>query len=178
MDLTPYTHIQLAFGHVSSSYAIGVSHIQVRFSAKLATYHIFRDEVKPGNQDAFVANVVSFVTEHDPDGVDIDWKYLNTPDIPGILAGDMRIGTAKDAENYHAFLTKLRAAMPSNKFVSFCAPASKIAVGVTSYSRLFQITTPGCTGPMCTYTSGGIYMYPPPSIWDSIDYRWTGSGQV
>ncbi|KAJ6559463.1 glycoside hydrolase superfamily [Mycena vulgaris] len=29
---------------------------------------------------------------------------------------------------------------------------SKLVVGVTSYGRAFQMTTPGCTGPMCTYT--------------------------
>lgn len=96
MDLTPYTHIHLAFGHVSSSYAIDVSHIQVQwelflqlsgfkkilslggwsFSAEPATYHIFRDAVKPSNQDAFVTSVVSFVTEHDLDGIDIDWECM------------------------------------------------------------------------------------------------------
>lgn len=32
------------------------------------------------------------------------------------------------------------------------APSNKIAVGVTSYGRSFKMATPGCTGPMCTYT--------------------------
>jgi hypothetical protein len=31
-------------------------------------------------------------------------------------------------------------------------PSNKILVGVASYGRSFQMTTPGCTGPMCTYT--------------------------
>lgn len=31
-------------------------------------------------------------------------------------------------------------------------PSYKILVGVTSYGRSFQMTTPGCTGPMCTFT--------------------------
>lgn len=150
------------------------------------------------------------------------------PDIPDIPAG-----TAEDAANYLTFFTKLRAAMPSDKSISFCAPASfwylrgyhieemakladyivymtydlhgqwdfsdqyaidgcpegnclrshtnitetllalsmitkagvpsnKLAVGVSSYGRSFQMTTPGCTGPMCTYTGGGSGAYPGP----------------
>jgi chitinase len=146
---------------------------------------------------------------------------------------DLKIGTAEDADNYLTFFTKLRAAMPSSKSVSFCAPASfwylrgyhidemaaladyivymtydlhgqweyanqhaidgcpagnclrsqtnitetllalsmitkagvpssKLAVGVTSYGRSFQMTTPGCTGPMCTYTGGESGAYPGP----------------
>jgi hypothetical protein len=31
-------------------------------------------------------------------------------------------------------------------------PSSKVVVGVTSYGRSFQMTTPGCTSEMCTYT--------------------------
>lgn len=44
------------------------------FSTKLATYSIFCDAVAPSNQDTFVANIVSFVTEYDLDGIDIDWE--------------------------------------------------------------------------------------------------------
>jgi len=32
------------------------------------------------------------------------------------------------------------------------AASNKVVVGVSSYGRSFQMTTPGCTGPMCTYT--------------------------
>jgi chitinase len=31
-------------------------------------------------------------------------------------------------------------------------PASKIIVGLSSYGRSFQMTSPSCSGPMCTYT--------------------------
>ncbi|KAL4898449.1 hypothetical protein BDV59DRAFT_197356 [Aspergillus ambiguus] len=248
MDLTPYTHIHLAFGKVSTSYEVDISSIQVQwelfqqlsgfkkilslggwsFSTEPATYFIFREAVQPGNQDRFVANIVSFVTKNGLDGIDIDWEYPAAPDIPGIPAG-----SADDTENYLTFITKLRAAMPSGKSVSFCAPASywylrgysiskmaavadyivfmtydlhgqwdyanqyavdgcpagnclrshvnitetlqtlamitkagvssnKIAVGVSSYGRSFQMTTAGCTGPMCTYTGGGSGAYPGP----------------
>lgn len=94
MDMTPYTHIHLAFGHVTTSYAIDTSHIQVQwelfkqmsgfkkilslggwsFSTEPATYFIFRDAVNPANQDTFVANIVSFVLHHNLDGIDIDWE--------------------------------------------------------------------------------------------------------
>ncbi|KAI8316648.1 Killer toxin subunits alpha/beta [Colletotrichum sp. SAR11_59] len=249
MDVTPYTHIHLAFGVVTTgTYAIDVSHIQEQwelfqqmsgfkkilslggwaFSAEPATYFIFRDAVNPANQDNFVANIVAFVQDNDLDGIDIDWEYPAAPDIPDIPAG-----TAEDAANYLTFFTKLRAAMPSDKSVSFCAPASfwylkgyhieemaeladyivymtydlhgqwdysnqyaidgcpegnclrshtnitetllalsmitkagvpssKLAVGVSSYGRSFQMTTPGCTGPMCTYTGDGSGAYPGP----------------
>jgi chitinase len=266
MDMSPYTHIHLAFGHVTTSYAIDVSHIQKQwdlfkgmtgfkkilslggwsFSAEPPTYFIFRDAVKPANQARFVANIVSFVLRHNLDGIDIDWECKCTnslteretaltsltdpaaPDIPGIPPG-----SAEDAKNYLEFFRKLRAGMPASKSVSFCAPASfwylrgyhikdmaaladyivymtydlhgqwdyanrfategcpagnclrshvnmtetllalsmitkagvpsgKLAVGVTSYGRSFQMTTPGCTGPMCTYTGGDSGAYPGP----------------
>jgi chitinase len=32
------------------------------------------------------------------------------------------------------------------------AASNKVVVGITSYGRSFQMTTAGCTGPMCTYT--------------------------
>lgn len=42
-------------------------------------------------------------------------------------------------------------------------PSNKIAVGVSSYGHSFQITTAGCTGPMCTtYTGGESGAYPGP----------------
>ncbi len=34
-------------------------------------------------------------------------------------------------------------------------PAHQIMVGLTSYGRTFHMTTPGCTGPMCTYDAAG-----------------------
>ena len=94
MDMTPYTHIHLAFGHVTTGFAVDVSRIQVQFdlfkrmsgfkkilslggwsfSTEPATYAIFRNAVKPANQNTFVANIVSFVQQHNLDGIDIDWE--------------------------------------------------------------------------------------------------------
>jgi chitinase len=94
MDLTPYTHVHLSFGEVTRSWEVDVSGIQEQwelfleqvgfnkilslggwsFSTEPATYSIFRDAVAPGNQDTFVANIVSFVTKYDLDGIDIDWE--------------------------------------------------------------------------------------------------------
>lgn len=96
MDLTPYTHIHLAFGQVTTSYEIDVSSIQDQwelflemsgfkkilslggwsFSTDPSTYSIFRDAVLPENQDTFVANIVSFVEENGLDGIDIDWECM------------------------------------------------------------------------------------------------------
>jgi chitinase len=98
MDMTPYTHIHLAFGEVTSAFAIDVSKIQVQwdlcvamsgfkkvlslggwsFSTEPATYAIFRNAVQPGNQDTFVANIVSFVQANNLDGIDIDWECMST----------------------------------------------------------------------------------------------------
>lgn len=94
MDMRPYTHIHMAFGHVTTSYAIHVSPIQIQwelfrrmsgfkkirslggwsFFAEPETYFIFRDAVRPENQDTFVANIVSFVLRYNLDGIDIDWE--------------------------------------------------------------------------------------------------------
>ncbi|KAI9034937.1 putative Glycoside Hydrolase Family 18 [Aspergillus affinis] len=93
--------------NISPSYAVNASPIQAQwelfkqlpgfkkilslgdwsFSAEPATYHIFRSAVEPGNQDIVVANIVSFVTEHDLNGIDIEWKYPAATDIPSIPPG-------------------------------------------------------------------------------------------
>jgi chitinase len=94
MDMSPYTHIHLAFGSITTSWALDVSDIQIQwdlfktlagvkkilslggwsFSTEPATYTIFRDAVKPANQDTFVANIISFVQTNELDGIDFDWE--------------------------------------------------------------------------------------------------------
>jgi chitinase len=94
MDLSSYTHIHLAFGVATTSFAIDVSAIQHQFdqfitmtgfkkilsiggwsfSTDPSTYTIFRDAVTSANQDTFVANIVSFVEDWHLDGIDIDWE--------------------------------------------------------------------------------------------------------
>ncbi len=64
-------------------------------------------------------NIASFVNSNGLDGVDIDWEYPGAPDIPDIPAADPQEGI-----NYLAFLVKLRSLLPSDKTISFAAPAS------------------------------------------------------
>lgn len=41
-------------------------------------------------------------------------------------------------------------------------PSNKVVVGVTSYGRAFQMTTPGCYGEMCTFTGSASGATPGP----------------
>ncbi|KAL2812126.1 glycoside hydrolase superfamily [Aspergillus cavernicola] len=121
MDLMPYIYIYLVFGHWELFLQLsGFKKILLlsswSFSAEPGTYHIFCDVVKLGNQDIFIMNIVLFVTEHDLDGIDIDWECK----LYGSCKTDSKIETAKNTENYHAFFTKLQAAMSLSKSILFC----------------------------------------------------------
>lgn len=89
------------------------------FSTDPSTYQIFREAVTSANRATLVANVVDVIDQYDLDGVDFDWEYPGEPDIPDIPAG-----SDDDGANYLAFLTDLRAALPSGKSISIAAPAS------------------------------------------------------
>ncbi len=64
-------------------------------------------------------NIATFIMSEGLDGVDINWEYPSAPDAPAIPTSDPR-----EAENYCLFLQKLRSTLPSDKSVSFAAPAS------------------------------------------------------
>jgi GH18 family chitinase len=89
------------------------------FSTDADTYDVFREGVTEANRATLIDNLVSFVNQYDVDGVDFDWEYPGEPDIPDIPAGN-----DDDGDNYLAFLTDLKAALPDDITVSIAAPAS------------------------------------------------------
>lgn len=70
------------------------------------------------------------------------WDYSNPWATDGCPAGNCLRSHVNLTETVNSLSMITKAGVPSNKIV----------VGVTSYGRSFQMTTPGCTGPMCTYT--------------------------
>jgi chitinase len=80
------------------------------------------------------------------------WDYANKYSIDGCPAGDCLRSHTNLTETLLALSMITKAGVPSGK----------LAVGVTSYGRSFQMTTPGCTGPLCTYTGGVSGAYPGP----------------
>ncbi|TQV90074.1 glycosyl hydrolases family 18 [Cordyceps javanica] len=239
IDMSKYTHIHFAFATITpGSYQVDMgptinqyyyfkrisgprkilSFGGWTFSTDPATYGIFREGVLNAHRDKLAQNIADFIISEGLDGVDIDWEYPAAPDLPDIPTAD-----AGEGENYYHFLKKLRSLLPSEKSVSFAAPASfwylrgfpiariidvvdyvvymtydlhgqwdygnkwtdsgcpagnclrshvnvtetmnalsmitkagvpsnKIAVGIASYGRSFQMTDGQCVGPMCTYT--------------------------
>ena len=80
------------------------------------------------------------------------WDYANQHAVEGCPAGNCLRSHVNMTETLLALSMITKAGVPSNK----------IAAGVSSYGRSFQMTTPGCTGPMCTYTGGESGAYPGP----------------
>ncbi|KYK60893.1 glycosyl hydrolase, family 18 [Drechmeria coniospora] len=139
IDTNKYTHIHFSFADITPSYGIDVSSSQNQFrrfkemsgvkkiisfggwdfSTKPGTFRILREAVKGPNRATFVRNIVSFLKEHNLDGVDIDWEYPGAPDIPDIPAGEPDAG-----KDYYETLSSLKAAVGNGKSVSLAAPAS------------------------------------------------------
>ncbi|KAG7287400.1 hypothetical protein NEMBOFW57_006911 [Staphylotrichum longicolle] len=89
------------------------------FSALPGTFMILREAAQPGNRDVFKRNIISFLNEHNLDGIDLDWEYPGAPDIPDIPSDDPVNGL-----NYYRLLASIKAEVGSSKSVSFAAPAS------------------------------------------------------
>ncbi|KAI9651823.1 MAG: hypothetical protein M1829_002136, partial [Trizodia sp. TS-e1964] len=70
------------------------------------------------------------------------WDYNNAFSDPGCPGGNCLRSDVNLTETISALSMITKAGMPANKIV----------VGVTSYGRSFQMTTPGCHTEMCTYT--------------------------
>lgn len=97
---------------------------------------------------ADVADYIVYMT-YDLHG---QWNYANKHAIDGCPAVNCLRSQTNITETLLALSMTTKAGVPSNK----------VAVGVTSYGRSFQMTTPDCTGPMCTYTGGESGAYPGP----------------
>jgi chitinase len=70
------------------------------------------------------------------------WDYDNAWADSGCSAGNCLRSHVNLTETLNAMSMITKAGIPSNKVI----------IGVSSYGRSFQMTTPGCYGPMCTYT--------------------------
>ncbi|OBT66981.1 hypothetical protein VE03_04242 [Pseudogymnoascus sp. 23342-1-I1] len=70
------------------------------------------------------------------------WDYDHPYSISGCPDGNCLQSHVNLTEALNALSMVTKAGVPSNKVV----------VGVTSYGRSFQMATPGCTSPECTYT--------------------------
>jgi chitinase len=95
LNLSPYTHVVLAFAAITSDFDIDVSLIQSSFddfinlkgnfkkiisiggwtfSTEPSTYMLFREAVNEANRNTFAANIVSFLSKYNLDGVNLDWE--------------------------------------------------------------------------------------------------------
>lgn len=135
-----YSHVHFAFANITANdFQVDVANVQDQFDKLVAlqgikrilsfggwsfstsqdSFPIFRQSVTTANRQTFASNVVSFVKQHNLDGVDFDWEYPGAPDIPGIPAG-----SKDDGKNYLEFLKMVREGLPSDKSLSVAAPAS------------------------------------------------------
>lgn len=70
------------------------------------------------------------------------WDYGSKWSNPGCDTGNCLRSHINGTETINALSMITKAGVP----------ASKIVTGIASYGRSFQMTTAGCTGPMCTFT--------------------------
>ncbi|KFY89077.1 hypothetical protein V500_05953 [Pseudogymnoascus sp. VKM F-4518 (FW-2643)] len=70
------------------------------------------------------------------------WDYSSKFANPACDYGNCLRSHVNMTETYNALAMITKAGVP----------ASKVVAGITSYGRSFQMTTAGCTGPLCTFT--------------------------
>jgi GH18 family chitinase len=154
INASDYTHIHWGFVTVNSSFHIGVNDMYNQwndflalqgvkkvisiggwgYSVNSASLDVLREAMDPANVDSFIVNIMTFVKEHNIDGLDFDWEYpgvsLTQPwltftnfkkatDLPSLSSGWLA-----DGPNYLAFLKKLKMVFPREKTVAIAAPAS------------------------------------------------------
>lgn len=62
--------------------------------------------------------MINTINQYNLDGVNFDWEYPGTPDIPRVIS------SPNDGLNYLSFLQDVRAVLPTGKSLSMAAPAS------------------------------------------------------
>ncbi|KAI9929298.1 hypothetical protein MW887_000765 [Aspergillus wentii] len=139
-DQTDHTHVHFAFAGPNEDFGItfkdGVKKqfdkfVKMKASFKKilsfggwaestdeGTFQRYRDAVKPGNREKFIANVIPLIEENNLDGIDFDWEYPGATDIPGVPAGG-----GDETSNYLDFL-KLIEKKLDGKSLSIALPAS------------------------------------------------------
>lgn len=98
IDTDTYTHIHFAFANVTrGEYKVEITEPSVMeqfelfkgmtgvkkivslggwaFSTEPGTFSILREAALPANRELFKKNLISFINEHDLDGIDLDWEY-------------------------------------------------------------------------------------------------------
>ncbi|KAK2024007.1 family 18 glycosyl hydrolase [Colletotrichum zoysiae] len=129
------------------------------FSALPGTFMILREAAKPANRELFKKNIISFLNEHNLDGIDLDWEYPGAPDIPDIPSDDPVNGL-----NYFRLLASIKAEVGNSKSVSFAAPASYW------YLRAFPIKQMAETLDYVVYMTYDLH-----GQWD-VNNKWASSG--
>ncbi|KAI1131231.1 class V chitinase Chi100 [Nemania abortiva] len=83
------------------------------------------------------------------------WDYTNKYSDPGCVSYDQGLGNCLRS---HVNLTETINAL--SMITKAGVPSNMIAVGVSSYGRSFQMTTPNCWTEQCTYTGPDSGAYP------------------
>lgn len=83
------------------------------------------------------------------------WDYVNKYATPGCPSYDQGHGNCLRS---HVNLTETINSL--SMITKAGVPSNMIVVGVSSYGRSFQMTTPGCTTEQCTYTGPDSGAYP------------------
>ncbi|KAH9206017.1 glycoside hydrolase superfamily [Leptodontidium sp. 2 PMI_412] len=172
INILKYTHLYFAFASITPAFKVSVGNLTGPFTDFKALNNRFIRRVVFLNKLRYFSDFPSSL-----DGVDFDWEYPIAPDIPGIS-----LGSPEDGPNYLAFLKLVKAVLldfgnawsNDGRQADNClrshvnitetkgamaiithagVQASKVIVGIALYKRSFKMTTPGCYGQDCTYTS-------------------------
>lgn len=98
IDTSEYTHIHFAFANVTrGDFKVELTDPSVKeqfeifkrmknikkivslggwaFSTEPGSFSVLREAVLPANREKFKNNLISFMNDHDLDGIDLDWEY-------------------------------------------------------------------------------------------------------